>query len=411
MDAYSIASTTNDWMSIIYMVVYIPLIIPATWALDRYGLRFAIVIASAGNAVGAIVKWISISYIREFWLAFIGQTIAAIAQLYVLTIPPALAGDWFPANEVSTACSLGVFANQCGAAIGFLVPPLFSQNATTKFSTDVLRSNYTTYGNLDTLYFAGAMLCCVIACAVTLFFRSEPKHPPSQASLNVKRGNEAMGFAESFSTHFKSMMRMLADRDVLFLTLSYGLNTGIYYALGTLLAKFVIRYCNAGYFGAGYEGYIGLTVILAGLVGAVAAGWWLDRSRTYRLTTIGMYAATLVSMAFYTAAPYTQSIEVMFVAAGLLGLTMTGYLPVGFELGVELSYPEPEASSSGLVNASAQLFGIIFTYGLGALMGEGSETKPVLYSNIIAIVGLSIGMVFTMLIKVRLRRQEHENVA
>ena len=39
MDAYSIASTTNDWMSIIYMVVYIPLIIPATWALDRYGLR------------------------------------------------------------------------------------------------------------------------------------------------------------------------------------------------------------------------------------------------------------------------------------------------------------------------------------------------------------------------------------
>lgn len=33
---------------------------------------------------------------------------------------------------------------------------------------------------------------------------------------------------------------------------------------------------------------------------------------------------------------------------------MTGYLPVGFEFSAEITYPEPEGTSSGLLNASAQ---------------------------------------------------------
>jgi len=34
---------------------------------------------------------------------------------------------------------------------------------------------------------------------------------------------------------------------------------------------------------------------------------------------------------------------------------MTGYLPVGFEFAAELSYPQSEGTSSGLLNASAQV--------------------------------------------------------
>ena len=34
---------------------------------------------------------------------------------------------------------------------------------------------------------------------------------------------------------------------------------------------------------------------------------------------------------------------------------MTGYLPVGFEFAAELTYPESEGTSSGLLNASAQV--------------------------------------------------------
>ena len=34
---------------------------------------------------------------------------------------------------------------------------------------------------------------------------------------------------------------------------------------------------------------------------------------------------------------------------------MTGYLPLGFEFAAELTFPESEGTSSGLLNASAQV--------------------------------------------------------
>lgn len=34
---------------------------------------------------------------------------------------------------------------------------------------------------------------------------------------------------------------------------------------------------------------------------------------------------------------------------------MTGYLPLGFEFAAELTYPESEGTSSGLLNVSAQV--------------------------------------------------------
>ena len=42
---------------------------------------------------------------------------------------------------------------------------------------------------------------------------------------------------------------------------------------------------------------------------------------------------------------------------------MTGYLPIGFEFGAEITYPESEASSSGLLNCAAQVFGLLVTGG------------------------------------------------
>ena len=41
---------------------------------------------------------------------------------------------------------------------------------------------------------------------------------------------------------------------------------------------------------------------------------------------------------------------------------MTGYLPLGFEFAAELTFPEPEGTSSGLLNASAQVLKSVLIY-------------------------------------------------
>lgn len=48
----------------------------------------------------------------RFWVGFLGQTIVALSQVFILSVPARLAAVWFGPNQVSSACSIGVFGNQ-----------------------------------------------------------------------------------------------------------------------------------------------------------------------------------------------------------------------------------------------------------------------------------------------------------
>ena len=82
---------------------------------------------------------------------------------------------------------------------------------------------------------------------------------------------------------------------------------------------------------------------------------------------------------------------------------MTGYLPVGFEFAAELTYPEPEVTSSGLLNASAQIFGIIFAI-MGNWLFTVDEKHGDLLCNGVLSVALLVGALITIFIKSDLRR-------
>ncbi len=77
-----------------------------------------------------------------------------------------------------------------------------------------------------------------------------------------------------------------------------------------------------------------------------------------RATTFFIYAFSFASMLIFSLT-LSINIWIVFVTAFLLGFFMTGYLPVGFELAAEVTYPEPEGSSCGLLNSSAQVFFIL----------------------------------------------------
>ena len=80
---------------------------------------------------------------------------------------------------------------------------------------------------------------------------------------------------------------------------------------------------------------------------------------------------------------------------------MTGYLPVGFEFAAELTYPEPEGTSAGLLNAMTQVFGIAFTSLSGYLINQWGD----FWANISLCVTLALGTFLTMIIPNDLRRQ------
>lgn len=111
MRFYNIDSLAIDWLAMIYLLTYIPLILPVLWLLDNRGIRDVILVGSAFNCIGAWIKIGSASP-NLFPVTFFGQFMCSVATVFVLGIPSYLASVWFGEKEVSTACSIGVLGNQ-----------------------------------------------------------------------------------------------------------------------------------------------------------------------------------------------------------------------------------------------------------------------------------------------------------
>ncbi|XP_044185432.1 feline leukemia virus subgroup C receptor-related protein 2 isoform X3 [Thunnus albacares] len=388
MRFYNIDSLAIDWLSMIYLLTYIPLILPVLWLLDNRGIREVVLVGSAFNCIGA---WIKIGSAGPdlFPVTFFGQFVCSVATVFILGIPSYLASVWFGETEVSTACSIGVLGNQLGIAIGFLVPPILVPNVE---DMDELAHH------ISVMFYITAGVATLLFILVVFVFQERPKLPPTQAQATARTIPP-----EQYS-YTASILRLLRNKPFILLIITYGLNVGCFYAVGTLLNRMIIDHYPGEEVNAGR---IGLTIVIAGMVGSLICGLWLDKTKTYKQTTLAVYFMSLVGMIVYAATLSLGYLWVVFITAGALGFFMTGYLPLGFEYAVELTYPESEGTSSGLLNCSAQVFGIIFTICQGKII----DNFGTLAGNIFLCVFLLIGTIVTGLIKSDLRRQKANMLA
>ncbi|KAM4543082.1 choline/ethanolamine transporter flvcr2a isoform 2-T4 [Odontesthes bonariensis] len=380
---YNIDTLAINWLSMIYFLTYIPLIVPVMWTLDKRGIREVVVVGSAFNCIGAWIKT-STADPDLFAVTFFGQFVCSVATVHILGIPSRLASLWFGQQEASTACSIGVLGNQMGIAIGFLVPPILVPNV-----DDVNELAY----HIRIMFYISAGVATLIFVLVVIVFQDRPEIPPTQSQAQARNTRP-----DDYS-YMASILRLLRNKPFILLAISYGLNVGCFYAISTLLNRMIIEHYPGEEVNAGR---IGLTIVIAGMAGSLICGIWLDKTKTYKQTTLVVYVLSLVGMLVYSFTLSLGHMWVVFTTAGLLGFFMTGYLPLGFEFAVELTFPESEGTSSGLLNCSAQIFGIIFTIGQGKII----DAWGTLAGNIFLCIFLLIGTVMTGFIKSDLRRQK-----
>ncbi|KAM3960862.1 LOW QUALITY PROTEIN: histamine transporter [Aphomia sociella] len=380
---YGISSIMVYWTSMVYMITYIPLIFPASWLLDKAGLRVTTIIGAFGTCAGAWLKVFSVPQ-DMFWLGFTGQTVVAISQVFILNVPPRLAAVWFGADQVSSACSIGVFGNQLGVAIGFALPPILvrAQGTIEEIGAD-----------FQLMFYIVAGFTSVLFVLILLFFKAAPPTSPSAAA----------DLGSSLDSNFlQSIKKLLTNRNYVLLLISYGLNVGVFYAISTLLNQLVLTY----YPGANADaGRIGLVIVVAGMTGSVICGLILDKTHKFKETTLAVYAASVVGMIIFTFTLDCGIIGVVYLSSIILGFFMTGYLPVGFEFASEVTYPEPEGTTSGILNAVVQVFGILLTLSYEWMLTNIGD----LWSNLTLCAILAIGTVITACIRSDLRRQAAHN--
>jgi len=191
---------TSDLMigllSLVFLVVYVLIVIPAAWLIDTLGFRRAVSIGAALTAAFAVLRWF---FASSFAIVLISQVGIALGQPLVLGAITQLSARWFPVRERGTATGLGTLAIYLGVlAAMFLTPPLTAA--------------LTMKGML--LSYAAA------AVAAAIFFIAAARDFPRQAATGAGQA-ERLGM-------FEGLKSMLRNRDFILLMIIFfiGITAG-----------------------------------------------------------------------------------------------------------------------------------------------------------------------------------------
>ncbi|KAJ8921576.1 hypothetical protein NQ315_010481 [Exocentrus adspersus] len=377
---YKVSTLAVDWTSIVYMAAYPFLVIPAS-----YGLRAAGLIGCVGTAIGTGIKIFSVRN-DLFYVVLIGQTIVSMSQLTIICLPPKIAAVWFKSSEVSSACSLGVLGTQLGCAIGYILPPTIVKDS----------------DNLEDIGAGLYLLCWILAgsmipvtIAVLVYFPAQPPVPPNMAQAKIRENKEEF----STKAFFESIKQLFLNKPFVIHMVAYGINVAVFSAVGTLLSQFVLQYFAGANEDAGRMGFL---MVIAGTIGSVVFGVLLDKTHKYKEITFINYLGSAISVFMLMYSLEWKSMMLTYISCIVVGIFTNAYMPVGFELAMELTFPSEESTTTGILMAMTQVLGAIFAVGVGYL----NQWIGCYWSLASQGILLVLGTVITGCIPNKLRRQE-----
>lgn len=397
---YDVDNYVINVTSVIFMLSFIVLSWPACYIIDSFGLRKAVLMASFGTSVGALVKCYS-CHEEGIWLLMLGQVLVSLSEQLIFSVPSRLASVWFPDHQVSSAVAVSVLGNQIGIALGFLIPQWYLNEAETKEEIG------------DGFYRMFLLTTVVSVLAYVLdyiLFDEEPEYAPGAARLRQRELERASGRAHSAASNESILHKMgvlfgqigglLANKHLVMLSISYGINVGIGYTISTLLNQLLEPIWPDNDMVVGNTGFL---IILAGALGSPIWGRFLDKWHAYKFVNVLLTVATILALVLFAFVMiYLRSVAGIYAAAVVFGFFQTGFVVAGLELAVELTYPEPELVTSSIMNVMPQIFGTVFVF-VGSFVVDNFGP---LATNGFYLACLVVALAFLLCTRETLRRQE-----
>ena len=101
---YGISNNVVNTLSLSSAVLTALLVLPSSWLLTRYGIRFTVVISSAANALGGAVRVVG-AWSEYFPILLTGQTISSVNGM-IMGAVTLLSETWFPSSQRVTATAI-----------------------------------------------------------------------------------------------------------------------------------------------------------------------------------------------------------------------------------------------------------------------------------------------------------------
>ena len=349
---YGVSDLSIGLLSMCFMIVYIVVSIPASWVIDKYGIKIAVGIGVTLTGAFGLLRGI---FAADYTFVLIAQIGIAIGQPFILNAITTIAARWFPINERATAAGLGSLAMYIGIAAGLVLTPYLTLQSQ-------ISGMLIIYG-------------IVSAVAVAVFFVFVKERPPTSPCLPGQ---------EERSLVFDGLKKSLRMKDFILLLVIFFVGLGVFNAVTTWIEDIV----RPRGFSIIQAGNIGGLMIVGGIIGAVVIPLMSDHYRKrvpFLLMAVVGATLGLVGITFAT------SYWFLLVSAFIFGFFLLSAGPVGFQYGAEMTYPTPEGTSNGLLLLMGQISGIIFILAMDSFkaIGTGSMTTP-----LTVLIGLMILSLF-----------------
>jgi len=336
---YNVTALKIGFLSMLFMIIYIFVSIPASYIIDTYGIKTGIVTGAAIIAVFSIVKGI---FAESFLMIALAQSALAIAQPFILNACTRLAAKWFPIEERATVTGLSSLAQYAGIIIALVATPFMVHAHSIPWTMMI-------YG----------ILSCGIAAAFIIFMREEPPTPPCAEGGDL-RYNVKEGLAHIIKL---PQMRLLL--------LLFFIGLGMFNAVTTWIEQIL----EPRGFNSEQAGIIGAAMMIGGIIGAVVLPLLSDHYRKRKIFLTLCMTCVIPGLAGLT---FAHNFNLLLAASFILGFFIMSAGPIGFQYAAEISYPAPESSSQGLLLLAGQISGIIFIFMMDAFRTQEGAMTPFL---------------------------------
>lgn len=148
-------------------------------------------------------------------------------------------------------------------------------------------------------------------------------------------------------------------------------------------------------------GLIGVTIIASSLFSSLIMILILRHQRNLKFMALLTAGICAISVIVFLIGLLTGQQILLYIAGVVMGISATAFQTIGYEFAFETTFPESDGTVSGVLNVSAQMFGIITT----TLVTTTYSSAGHLAGNLLLIGVLLVSISCLSFAKCQLKRQ------
>jgi len=349
---YGVTDAQIGFLAMTFMIAFIPLSIPVSWVIDRYGFRLAVSIGAVLMGVCGIARGLVGS---SYSLVLVSTIGIAIAQPFFLNAWTKVPANWFSIDERATAVGLVTLSNLLGTALGQVLTPVLTEGLP-----------------IPTVQLIFGGVAAITALLFVVFSREHPVTPPCPPGMETR------------SLMLDGLKLIVKSVPFWLFVFVYFIGLGIFNGINIWVEN-IIRPRGFTPIDAGTLGGL---MVGGGIIGAIVFPILSDKQhkrQRYMLLGVALAIPGLVGVTFATTS------WLLYASAFFMGFFLISVAPIGLQYVAEVTYPAPEGTSAGILQLFGQVSVVFVTIMELMQTAQGSFTPSLVLS-----IGLLVVLVLVI---------------